>query len=209
MDRDMRIRQRAYEIWEREGRPEGRAEAHWARAEQEVGDQEQILRNGFGCSDDPKVEAEGLLSRAAGNITDLASHVISTGLSTIRKIAEPAMSPPRGRRKVTIAAAPAAADVTPPDGKAAAAPAGKVRPLSRDRGKAAGAGGPGGTVRIDRNGTSRETTKTSKEEHRKPPRIKLVAGGYLVGQPCGWKSGGSGDHDSRCRKDWAQPSRCR
>ena len=30
------IRQRAYEIWEAEGRPEGREEAHWAAAEREL-----------------------------------------------------------------------------------------------------------------------------------------------------------------------------
>lgn len=32
-----RVEQRAYEIWEEEGRPDGRAEAHWSRAEAEVG----------------------------------------------------------------------------------------------------------------------------------------------------------------------------
>jgi hypothetical protein len=31
-----RIRQRAYEIWEREGRPEGREQAHWEQAEREI-----------------------------------------------------------------------------------------------------------------------------------------------------------------------------
>ena len=30
-----KIRQRAYEIWENEGRPEGRHDEHWARARQE------------------------------------------------------------------------------------------------------------------------------------------------------------------------------
>ena len=30
-----RIRQRAYELWEDEGRPEGRARIHWVRAEAE------------------------------------------------------------------------------------------------------------------------------------------------------------------------------
>jgi hypothetical protein len=30
-----RIQQRAYEIWENEGRPEGRARIHWLRAEAE------------------------------------------------------------------------------------------------------------------------------------------------------------------------------
>jgi hypothetical protein len=36
-DHSDRIRQRAQEIWEQEGRPEGRAEEHWARAERELG----------------------------------------------------------------------------------------------------------------------------------------------------------------------------
>ena len=32
-----RVRERAYSLWEQEGRPEGRAEDHWRRAEAEVG----------------------------------------------------------------------------------------------------------------------------------------------------------------------------
>lgn len=32
MDRDQRIRERAYQLWEEEGRPEGRAEANWDQA---------------------------------------------------------------------------------------------------------------------------------------------------------------------------------
>jgi hypothetical protein len=31
-----RVRQRAYEIWEREGRPEGREQEHWEQAEREI-----------------------------------------------------------------------------------------------------------------------------------------------------------------------------
>jgi hypothetical protein len=31
-----RIRRRAYELWESEGRPEGRAHAHWYQAEMEI-----------------------------------------------------------------------------------------------------------------------------------------------------------------------------
>jgi hypothetical protein len=33
---DEEIRLRAYQIWEEEGRPEGRAQAHWQRASDEV-----------------------------------------------------------------------------------------------------------------------------------------------------------------------------
>jgi hypothetical protein len=35
-DRHERIRQRAYEIWEREGRPDGREHEHWDRATKEI-----------------------------------------------------------------------------------------------------------------------------------------------------------------------------
>ena len=39
-DRESLIRERAYAIWLAEGRPAGRQEAHWQRAEQEIGAQE-------------------------------------------------------------------------------------------------------------------------------------------------------------------------
>ncbi len=35
-DRHSKIRQRAYEIWDREGRQNGRADEHWLQAEREV-----------------------------------------------------------------------------------------------------------------------------------------------------------------------------
>lgn len=35
-DREARIRQRAHEIWEREGRPEGLAQEHWDRVAQDL-----------------------------------------------------------------------------------------------------------------------------------------------------------------------------
>ena len=36
LQREERIRRRAYEIWEREGRPEGRASEHWYEAAREL-----------------------------------------------------------------------------------------------------------------------------------------------------------------------------
>jgi len=36
VDREDRIRQRAHEIWESEGRPEGKAQEHWDRAGQDL-----------------------------------------------------------------------------------------------------------------------------------------------------------------------------
>jgi hypothetical protein len=40
-DRDERIRERAHQIWEREGRQEGSHDAHWQRAERELDEEEQ------------------------------------------------------------------------------------------------------------------------------------------------------------------------
>ncbi len=37
-DRERRVRDRAYEIWEQEGRPSGRESEHWAQAERETRD---------------------------------------------------------------------------------------------------------------------------------------------------------------------------
>jgi hypothetical protein len=36
MDREERVKQRAQEIWEREGRPEGREQQHWYQALEEI-----------------------------------------------------------------------------------------------------------------------------------------------------------------------------
>lgn len=48
-----RIRERAYEIWEREGRPEGKSVDHWLQAEAEVSADET------GLEQEIKLEAVG------------------------------------------------------------------------------------------------------------------------------------------------------
>jgi hypothetical protein len=50
MDRERRIEARAYDIWEREGRPEGRHHAHWDRAAREI-DAADGGRSGAGIAD--------------------------------------------------------------------------------------------------------------------------------------------------------------
>ena len=40
-DRESLIRQRAYEIWESQGRPKGRAEEHWEQACREVDEERE------------------------------------------------------------------------------------------------------------------------------------------------------------------------
>jgi Protein of unknown function (DUF2934) len=50
-----RIQERAYEIWEKAGRPEGKAVEHWLRAEAEIAAEER------GLEEELKREAEGVV----------------------------------------------------------------------------------------------------------------------------------------------------
>ena len=42
VEREQSIRERAYAIWEQEGRPEGKSLDHWLQAEAEVGNEKII-----------------------------------------------------------------------------------------------------------------------------------------------------------------------
>ena len=52
---EQRVRERAYEIWERAGRPEGKSTEHWLRAEAEIGAEEE------GLEQEAELESEGVV----------------------------------------------------------------------------------------------------------------------------------------------------
>lgn len=56
MEREIedRVRERAFELWETEGRPEGRDVEHWLDAERELG--EEAINGPMGMEDDEPVE---------------------------------------------------------------------------------------------------------------------------------------------------------
>jgi hypothetical protein len=72
-DKEQRIRTRAYEIWEREGRREGRAEDHWRQAELEV---EQALKS----PNAQAAEAPDQPAKTAGNRAGPSAKAIQTGV---------------------------------------------------------------------------------------------------------------------------------
>jgi hypothetical protein len=45
-DREERIRERAHQIWEQEGRPDGRQTGHWQRAAEEIDAEDEALEVG-------------------------------------------------------------------------------------------------------------------------------------------------------------------
>lgn len=60
-DREQRVRQRAYEIWEKEGRRSGRERDHWEQAEREIGGEVRPVRTPA-----VKESGEGKPKRAKG-----------------------------------------------------------------------------------------------------------------------------------------------
>ena len=70
-DRERKIRDRAYAIWEREGRPQGRESEHWRQAEREVDDAPGAAAGeagtaGKGSGSARKAAASGQKAAAAG-----------------------------------------------------------------------------------------------------------------------------------------------
>lgn len=64
MDREEQIRQRAHEIWEQDGRPDGRAEDHWRQAREEV--EAAFSRHGAEGDDEAEAANERAATQARG-----------------------------------------------------------------------------------------------------------------------------------------------
>ncbi|UEM23878.1 DUF2934 domain-containing protein [Skermanella mucosa] len=107
-EQEDRIKQRAYEIWEREGRPEGRGDVHWHMAAQEI-------RAEDGWVDDA--------ADPAGPTDDLGRQMGSAeaSLSTESAAAEeapPAEAVPVRKTRTRKTAAPKAEEAPPSEPKA-------------------------------------------------------------------------------------------
>jgi len=72
MDREERIRQRAHEIWEREGRPEGREEQHWYQACEDIAVEEDGSLSAAG-EEDPEPIAPPPPAKSPASIKEPAS----------------------------------------------------------------------------------------------------------------------------------------
>jgi len=66
MDREERIRQRAHEIWEREGRPEGREQQHWYQALEEITVEEDGSLSAAGEEDPEPISVPAAVNPAIG-----------------------------------------------------------------------------------------------------------------------------------------------
>ena len=102
-DHQERIRQRAHEIWESEGRPQGRDADHWSRAEEE-------LKNQMG-NDQPAQETEPQLAQTAKPARARATRATKTAKASATD--EPAKPKRTRKTKATDETAEAQAESTP------------------------------------------------------------------------------------------------
>jgi hypothetical protein len=65
-DKEARIRERAYEIWVREGRPHGRDAEHWQKAEAEITAETGAVADRAAAGSKPQSEAPGAAPVAPG-----------------------------------------------------------------------------------------------------------------------------------------------
>lgn len=110
-DREDRIRHRAYEIWERAGRPEGRGEEHWAQAcaEIEAEDRTAATAEPVAMVAAVKDAAAGVVKKAVRRTKTAATELLGVGLNAVVDVVEEAVAPkkPRARK---AKAEPAAAN---------------------------------------------------------------------------------------------------
>ena len=109
-EQEDRIKQRAYEIWEREGRPHGRDDVHWSMAVQEI-------RAEDGWVDEA--------ADSAGPMDDLSRQLGSAEASLAPEGVEPAPAELAPARK------PRAKKAAAPKVEAAAEPAEEPKPKAR------------------------------------------------------------------------------
>ena len=103
-DKEQRIRTRAYQIWEREGRHDGRAEDHWRRAELEVEQEPKALDTQTAEAAVHQVKTAGKRSSSSAKATQ--TEVDATGSEEAakkpiasRKKAATDAKPPRATKK--------------------------------------------------------------------------------------------------------------
>ena len=79
---DERVRSRAYELWEKEGRPEGKDKEHWSRAE---GETPSDVKESAAVADGPVVGKQTkrqTSSRNAGSSSEAKAGAPATGKKT-------------------------------------------------------------------------------------------------------------------------------
>jgi hypothetical protein len=152
-EQEDRIKQRAYEIWEREGRPDGRGDVHWSMAVQEIRAEDGWVDDAAD-SDDPTDD----LSRQLGSAE---AALAPEGAAATEE--EPA---PAKKSRAKKAAAPKVEAAEPAEAAETAEAPKKTRKAATPK--------PAVAAKTSASKTEAKTTAASKEAAEKPKRAAKV-----------------------------------
>jgi hypothetical protein len=96
MNREQRIRQRAYEIWESEGKPHGRDDEHWRRAEADI--EKEGAHTGAMPGELSREERYSAEGQAPHTVQPVTSRPLTHGTEDLAKEAAPAKKKSRAAR---------------------------------------------------------------------------------------------------------------
>src|SRR4051812_50075914 len=103
-DKEQRIRTRAYQIWEREGRAEGRAEDHWRQAEIEIErERTQPSAHAIGSQEKPRKNADPRKKALAAKTAGAGASGAKKALSKPNATPPPRTPPPQRENPPTCA----------------------------------------------------------------------------------------------------------
>ena len=135
-DRDERIRQRAHELWEREGRPHGRHDDHWQQAREEIDAEALQMDSMKGVSADPAQDSPAPKRRGRPAKSDATEAAAGAAPSAPKSrsprkltdvVAQPGDAPAPTRRRSTKAATVSDEQVAVGGSVQAGAPRGRKR----------------------------------------------------------------------------------
>jgi hypothetical protein len=97
MNRDQRIRERAYEIWESEGKPHGRDDDHWRRAEADV--EKEAVHAGSPGGGSSREEPHPTEGQPHHTVQPVTSRPLSQGTLDQTRAPETVKKKPRATRR--------------------------------------------------------------------------------------------------------------
>lgn len=94
-DRERKIRDRAYSLWEAEGSPSGRHDDHWHAAAREVDEAEAGQPSGEAIASEPAAEAPAKPRRAAAKKPVVAPEPTGTATPAAKPTRRPRAAKPK------------------------------------------------------------------------------------------------------------------
>lgn len=160
-DREERVRQRAHEIWQREGGSHGRHDEHWHQAQREIEAEDAVVGEAPTLKDVKEKAAKKSAKGAGAKVEEMAGALSSPDQDEAVREADAVVASTAGRRtkaRIEAAAAPATDGAQSPT------------PSPKPRARAKTATNPAGTAKASPGQAAESPTPARAASKGKPPK---------------------------------------